>query len=179
MSTTDRELLPCPFCGNSKNIAMTNEKHDHSGGYFIACPVCDASTALVYACGDDPRPILVDKWNRRAHLAEPQGDAGRLADKLEHDIQVHKLFWLATGLYQPPTMKIERWREAIAALRSQPAGTPAWAVKGPDGEVIAASAKDEMAAWLAAGIKFDMFGRHYYIDKGYACVPVLIVEVKP
>jgi len=67
--TQRNELLPCPFCGNSKNIAMTNEKHDHSGGYFIACPVCNASTTLVYACGDDPRPILAEKWNRRAHLA--------------------------------------------------------------------------------------------------------------
>jgi hypothetical protein len=60
------DLLPCPFCGNSKNIAMANEKHDHSGGYFIACPVCDGSTGLQYAMGDDPRPLLIEQWNRRA-----------------------------------------------------------------------------------------------------------------
>jgi Lar family restriction alleviation protein len=60
------ELLPCPFCGNDKNIAMANEKHDHSGGYFIACPDCDASTGLRFACGDDPRALLVEQWNRRA-----------------------------------------------------------------------------------------------------------------
>jgi Lar family restriction alleviation protein len=60
------ELLPCPFCGNDKNIAMANEKHDHSGGYFIACPDCDASTGLRFACGDDPRALLIEQWNRRA-----------------------------------------------------------------------------------------------------------------
>lgn len=60
------ELKPCPFCGNDRNIALTNEKHDHSGGYFIACPECDASTGLRYAMGDDPRPLLIEAWNRRA-----------------------------------------------------------------------------------------------------------------
>lgn len=59
-------LLPCPFCGNAKNLAMANERHDHSGGYFIACPACDASTGLRYATGEDPRPLLVEQWNRRA-----------------------------------------------------------------------------------------------------------------
>jgi transcription elongation factor Elf1 len=65
------ELLPCPFCGNAKNIAMANENHDHSGGYFIACPVCDASTGLRYAMGDDPRPLLIGQWNRRTVVATP------------------------------------------------------------------------------------------------------------
>jgi Lar family restriction alleviation protein len=65
-------LLPCPFCGNEKNIAMANEKHNHSGGYFIACPACDASTGLRYACGEDPRPLLVEQWNRRAAIAQAQ-----------------------------------------------------------------------------------------------------------
>jgi len=58
------ELLPCPFCG-SASIEMANERHDHSGGYFIGCPECDASTGLRFACGDDPRPLLVEQWNRR------------------------------------------------------------------------------------------------------------------
>ena len=66
------KLLPCPFCGNEKNIVMANEKHDHSGGYFIACPACDASTGLRYACGEDPRPLLVEQWNRRAAIAQAQ-----------------------------------------------------------------------------------------------------------
>lgn len=68
------ELLPCPFCGCSKNIAMANEKHDHSGGYFIACPRCHGSTGLRYAMGDDPRPLLIEQWNRRA--TQPQAPQG-------------------------------------------------------------------------------------------------------
>ena len=72
--TTDAaatSLLPCPFCGNAKSIAVANEKHDLSGGYFIACPSCYASTGLRYACGEDPRPLLVEQWNRRAQPAPP------------------------------------------------------------------------------------------------------------
>jgi len=76
------KLLPCPFCGNEKNIAMANEKHDHSGGYFIACPACDASTGLRYAMGDDPRPLLVEQWNRRAPDAEAAVKQARI-DALE------------------------------------------------------------------------------------------------
>lgn len=67
MSTNELPaLLPCPFCGNEMNIGIANEKHDHSGGYYIACPVCDASTGLRFACGEDPAPLLVEQWNRRS-----------------------------------------------------------------------------------------------------------------
>ena len=64
------QLKPCPFCGNVRNIGMRNEKHNHSGGYFISCPECDASTGLRYAMGDDPRPLLIEAWNRRAQPAQ-------------------------------------------------------------------------------------------------------------
>lgn len=69
------ELLPCPFCGNAKNLAMVNEKHDHSGGYFIACPECGASTIMRYAMGDDPKPLLIEAWNRRAAAQAAQPEA--------------------------------------------------------------------------------------------------------
>lgn len=63
-------LLPCPFCGNSKGLAVANENpQDLSGGYFIACPSCDASTGLRFACGEDPIPLLIEQWNRRAALS--------------------------------------------------------------------------------------------------------------
>lgn len=78
MTNQHDAMLPCPFCGNSKNIAMVNEKHDHSGGYFIACPECMASTGLRYAMGEDPRPLLVEQWNRRAATqpTKPEQQAG-------------------------------------------------------------------------------------------------------
>ena len=54
MNTT--KLLPCPFCGNT-DITINNENpKDSSGGYFIACAGCGASTNLRFACGDDPTP---------------------------------------------------------------------------------------------------------------------------
>ncbi|MEJ5149817.1 Lar family restriction alleviation protein [Comamonas sp. MYb396] len=58
-------LLPCPFCGAS--AAVQNESTaDNSGGYFVECKSCGASTNLRYACGDDPVPLLVAQWNARA-----------------------------------------------------------------------------------------------------------------
>lgn len=72
-------LLPCPFCGNSKGLAVANENpQDLSGGYFIACPSCDASTGLRFACGEDPIPLLIEQWNRRAALSA-QSVAGAVA----------------------------------------------------------------------------------------------------
>ena len=54
-------LLPCPFCGNSTIV------HGHNrGGHYISCFVCDASTGLRYAMGDNSRPLLAEQWNRRA-----------------------------------------------------------------------------------------------------------------
>ena len=59
-------LLPCPFCNNAE-IAINNENpKDNSGGYFIECPGCGASTSLRFACGDDPTSLLAEQWNRRA-----------------------------------------------------------------------------------------------------------------
>lgn len=84
MSTDTRQalaaLLPCPFCGNYDGLAVANENpHDLSGGYFIACPSCDASTGLRFACGEDPTPLLIEQWNRRAALAA-QPVAGAVAE---------------------------------------------------------------------------------------------------
>ncbi|WP_182342698.1 Lar family restriction alleviation protein [Comamonas koreensis] len=58
-------LLPCPFCGAT--AAVQNESPaDNSGGYFVECKSCGATTNLRYACGDDPLPLLVAQWNARA-----------------------------------------------------------------------------------------------------------------
>lgn len=65
MSSTIK-LLPCPFCSNA-DISIKNESpKDNSGGYFIECPGCSASTSLRFACGDDPTSLLAEQWNRRS-----------------------------------------------------------------------------------------------------------------
>lgn len=78
------ELLPCAHCGSDK-VALRNQDPDYlSGGYYIECQKCGASTGLRFACGEDPKPLLVEQWNRRALPAglEPVGyaHAGNLAN---------------------------------------------------------------------------------------------------
>ena len=56
-------LKPCANCGGDGHVEQAED-----GGYFIQCinPMCGMSTCLMYACGEDPVPILMEKWNRRA-----------------------------------------------------------------------------------------------------------------
>ena len=101
-------LLPCPFCGNSKGLAVANENpQDLSGGYFIACPSCDASTGLRFACGEDPIPLLIEQWNRRAALsAQPVAGAVATDNQLEPVLEA----WFVTdGTFY------ERMRAALSA----------------------------------------------------------------
>lgn len=55
-------LKPCPFCGGEAEIDQAED-----GGYFVQCltSVCRASSQMRYAHGDDPRPLLLEAWNRR------------------------------------------------------------------------------------------------------------------
>lgn len=87
MTTPTPDLLPCPFCGSDK-VATKNEHTDLSGGYYIECSACLASTGLRFACGEDPRPMLVEQWNRRAELeAHKPLPPDALADKCEAWLQ--------------------------------------------------------------------------------------------
>ena len=66
---TDDDLKPCPFCGGVAEFgecADTDEQN--AGGHFIACRVCGATTLLVFACGDDPQPVLAGRWNKRHNV---------------------------------------------------------------------------------------------------------------
>jgi hypothetical protein len=69
-------LKPCANCGSDGEVDQTQD-----GGYFIQCTnaLCGMSTVLMYACGDDPVPILMEKWNRRA---SPQSPSGQQAEPL-------------------------------------------------------------------------------------------------
>ena len=61
-------LKPCPFCGGLAEMdVVRSEAGDdpNEGGYFVACIACDCRTGLRFACGEDPRPLLVEQWNRR------------------------------------------------------------------------------------------------------------------
>ena len=63
---SDEDLKSCPFCGGTAEFGeCADADEQNAGGHFIACRVCGASTALVFACMDDPRPALVDRWNKR------------------------------------------------------------------------------------------------------------------
>jgi Lar family restriction alleviation protein len=81
------DLLPCPFCGSAK-VTAKNEHTDLSGGYYIECSACLACTGLRYACGEDPRPLLAELWNRRTELvARKPLPPDALADKCEAWLQ--------------------------------------------------------------------------------------------
>jgi len=66
---TETTLKPCPFCGNDDPQFgyIEDEGSPDNGGHFIQCTKieCGASIGLRFACGDDPRPLLAEQWNRR------------------------------------------------------------------------------------------------------------------
>lgn len=140
------ELLPCPFCGNAKNIAVVNEKHDHSGGYYIACPVCNASTGIRFACGEDPAPLLIEHWNRRAPSSpateadvrgerEASDSATKLAEMILADCG-HSTA-ITTALRDRVALRIDKYTDARAlAAPTAPAQAefklPAWTDEAPD-----------------------------------------------
>lgn len=82
--TTRDALLPCPFCGGKpEQFCIDDEGDENYGGHGIQCTKCGASTNLRFACGDDPVPLQVEAWNRRAALsaqpaASAQGEASEL-----------------------------------------------------------------------------------------------------
>ena len=94
--TIEREtLLPCPFCGGEAEILTIPEDHPDAGAMFVQCwdSRCMTSSALLYPLMDDVRALLVERWNRRAALAQkaeppsmPQGKSLALLDldSVEH-----------------------------------------------------------------------------------------------
>lgn len=61
-------LKPCPFCGGEAEIIqLDDEEAENFGGMAVECQTktCRASSALIFPCGDDPRPLLLERWNRR------------------------------------------------------------------------------------------------------------------
>ncbi len=56
-------LGPCPFCGGDAEIGV-----EVQGGYFVQCTnaACGVSSALIFPLMDDVKPLLIERWNRRA-----------------------------------------------------------------------------------------------------------------
>jgi len=85
LNNEQKTLKPCPFCGGDDPVfgyVDDPDSPDH-GGHFIQCPhqLCGASTGLRYACGDDPRPLLAETWNRRTTPPHP----ARSVDEVERE----------------------------------------------------------------------------------------------
>lgn len=86
------ELLPCPFCGGFAEHGQIADDcmppHPDQGGQFIQCTnnACGASTNLRFACGDDPKPLLAEQWNRRAgtDVAELRAALAGLSNAFDH-----------------------------------------------------------------------------------------------
>lgn len=81
-------LLPCPFCGYEAEHGEIADDcmppHPDQGGHFIQCTnnACGASTNLRFACGDDPKPLLVEQWNRRTENVEALAELDLIAAAL-------------------------------------------------------------------------------------------------
>ncbi len=58
-------LKPCPFCGGNASAGFISGG-ENTGGHYISCDQCDASTGLRFSCGEDARPLLAEQWNKRS-----------------------------------------------------------------------------------------------------------------
>lgn len=113
-------LLPCPCCGYT---AMFDR--DDEGWNWVVCGDCGLSTNRMASCMDDCKPIIAERWNKRAaHSADARnGEGVALTD------DVRKALIAAIVEH---TDSSERWAEGIIAqaLLAAPAA-PAQPV--PDG----------------------------------------------
>jgi len=70
------ELLPCPCCGTRAKLQQVPMEPEtpNSGGYYIECQrsACGLTSRLAFALKDDPIPELVEAWNRRSPVSDPQ-----------------------------------------------------------------------------------------------------------
>ena len=70
--TLTLRLKPCPHCGHPASFrqvdpTLDGAEHPMSGAEYIDCTnkLCGASTIAMWSTGDDCRPLLAERWNRR------------------------------------------------------------------------------------------------------------------
>jgi len=72
-----KALKPCPCCGGKAEFLKIDDLDSRNfGAEFIECHDCDLSTNLMFSHGEDCRPILAEKWDRRTTdelIAEAKG----------------------------------------------------------------------------------------------------------
>ena len=78
MTTTDRELLPCPFCGTAPRIRIEqlSERYAYAERVICECPSCGCAQSAIgdtskggYADNSTVRSRAYAAWNRRAAAA--------------------------------------------------------------------------------------------------------------
>ncbi|MEN2430895.1 Lar family restriction alleviation protein [Comamonas sp. F1-6] len=157
MSSTTK-LLPCPFCSNA-DISIKNENpKDNSGGYFIECPGCGASTSLRFACGDDPTYLLAEQWNRRTtshclhQIQEPDTGLQQLIAEIDQHMRAE---WNAGRL------PAESWPTTLASrVSAAVAGSAATAHAAKPTQHPDDAAVDDLATLMKAKLAKQR-------DKGY------------
>jgi len=70
------ELKPCPHCGSDAAFRIESSEllggdHPLAGMEYIDCTNkrCGASTIAMYSTGEDCKPLLAERWNRRLDAA--------------------------------------------------------------------------------------------------------------
>ena len=87
-------LLPCAHCGSPATFMTVERESINQGGEYIDCTnkECGATSVLMFATGEDVKPLLAERWNKRAAhtLLATQGDLiGKANEMVECDALNH------------------------------------------------------------------------------------------
>lgn len=120
------KLLPCPFCGGKASFdsvpipANEEDATPNSGGHFIECEKCNASTALVFPLKDDVTQELMQRWNdRTGGNIEADRRAQAIIDKMFLEAQ-EGMPGTPWRVEQPYVVELRDWAVTrIAKLKRQ------------------------------------------------------------
>ena len=63
------KLKKCPCCGSEAELQTVPDlvEEQNAGGQYVQCsnPECGLTTLIMFSCGEDCRPLLAERWNRR------------------------------------------------------------------------------------------------------------------